>query len=296
MKPKNYIIFGAVLVLAMAKNGFAETGADFCASCHELEYEEWRTSKHAQAFSGAFHDYWVENGSSQECLACHTTGYDNQSGKYASEGVSCESCHGAFNPDHPDKAKMFLPVDAETCKQCHQNTYHEWKLSAHGQKNIRCFDCHQVHKQGLRQPTTEMHCGSCHAQKLEDFAHATHHFQGLTCMTCHMPIANSAEKIGGAGTPSHSFFVGVETCAACHDQMVHKSHKITSLTREVAALTQKADIVTIEKQQAKIHSLELQLDLQKSRTLRFSIVALAVGLFLGVMTVAFTGGRKSEKQ
>src|SRR3989304_3973707 len=32
---------------------------------------------------------------SQKCLKCHTTGYDETTGRYSEEGVTCEACHGA---------------------------------------------------------------------------------------------------------------------------------------------------------------------------------------------------------
>ena len=41
-------------------------------------------------------DYIAGNeGYRKTCLKCHTTGYDETTGRYSEEGVTCEACHGA---------------------------------------------------------------------------------------------------------------------------------------------------------------------------------------------------------
>ncbi|MCR4321135.1 MAG: cytochrome c family protein, partial [Candidatus Brocadiaceae bacterium] len=41
-------------------------------------------------------DYIAGNAEYRKtCLKCHTTGYDETTGKYSEEGVTCEACHGA---------------------------------------------------------------------------------------------------------------------------------------------------------------------------------------------------------
>jgi formate-dependent nitrite reductase cytochrome c552 subunit len=175
----------------------------------------------------------------------------------------------------------------------------EWQLSGHAKINVRCFDCHAVHRQGLRREQAEQQCGACHAQRMEDFAHATHHLQGLTCTTCHMPQPRTA-GIGGTGAPGHSFFVGAQTCSACHEEMVHKSHKLDALSEEIERLTQQGSVQHAEQLQAANRQLELGLDLQKSKTVKFSLIALLLGLILGAILQgvawrAQNGKRSSNK-
>ena len=62
--------------------------------------------------------------------------------------------------DHPDKAKMALPVTSEVCQSCHGITYGEWRVSLHGQKNIRCFDCHKMHGMAQRKDKPDEMCGT----------------------------------------------------------------------------------------------------------------------------------------
>ena len=139
--------------------------------------------------------------------------------------------------DHPDNVKKLLPVTSETCQSCHSITYGEWRISAHGQKNIRCFDCHKMHEMNLREEDRDQMCGTCHTERLKDFSHATHHLKGVQCITCHMPqVMGAGLKIKGTGARGHTFSVGAETCANCHKEMVHSRSDIATLEGEVERL------------------------------------------------------------
>jgi hypothetical protein len=208
-----------------------------CADCHEEETAQWKASAHSRAMKPAFLAEWEREGKHWECLACHTSQYDRAKGTFSSDGVDCESCHGPRNPDHPDKAKMSVKAGNDTCQACHSITYAEWRLSAHGQKDVGCMACHGMHAMELRKEDPDQQCGSCHTERLQDFAHATHHEKGLHCITCHMPdTAPGRPRIKGTGARGHSYGVGAETCAGCHRVQVHQSGEIAGLQHEVAAL------------------------------------------------------------
>lgn len=217
----------------------AEEGAesDTCGLCHEQATKEWTTSPHASAVNSQFLQIWKQQGTNWGCLVCHTSQYDRKTGKFSQAGVSCESCHGPAKEDHPDKAKMALPVTSEVCQSCHSIAYGEWRISAHGQKNIRCFDCHKMHEMKQRKDDPDAMCGTCHAEQLKDFTHATHHAQGLHCITCHMPeLTPGGLKIEGIGGRGHTFTVGAETCIRCHRDRVHQSHEAATLESEITRL------------------------------------------------------------
>ena len=208
-----------------------------CADCHEEETAQWKASSHARAMKPEFIAEWERQGKKFECLACHSTHYDRAAGTYDMAGVGCESCHGPANPDHPDKAKMNLQSGNESCRTCHSITYGEWRLSAHGQKDVGCMSCHSMHAMDLRKEDPDQQCGSCHTSRLEDFAHATHKEKGLHCITCHMPEHPEARnKIKGTGVRGHSYGVGAETCSGCHRVQVHQSGGMASLEHEVEVL------------------------------------------------------------
>ena len=122
-------------------------GADKCKLCHNKaasgeQYNKWlKTDKHSQALkslsSKASLDYAKSNGIADpskeaKCLKCHST-FDAvdpklRAGIFATEGVSCESCHG------PGSAYKAIPImrshdlaiknglivpDKQLCLTCH---------------------------------------------------------------------------------------------------------------------------------------------------------------------------------
>lgn len=263
-----------------------EKESDRCALCHEQETKDWQASPHAQTMNDIFLNEWTNEGKKWECLVCHTSQFDRQTGKFSHEGISCQSCHGAMKEDHPDKSKMVLPVTSEVCQSCHAITYGEWQVSAHGQKNIRCFDCHKMHEMKLRKDQPDQMCGTCHTERLKDFSHATHAIEGLHCLSCHMPeVKGVGMKIRGLGVRGHTFGVGAETCAGCHRDMVHASHERATLNEEVKELK----AATPEKLKEQLDQLQkdgvkMQEELQANRRVFPPVVGLSflLGVFLGV--------------
>ncbi len=77
------------------------TGAVACAQCHAAEYAKWSTTKHSHAYEAL--EKATRPGLRQydgECLVCHTTGMEYQSG-FKDEvktpqlkNNGCENCHG----------------------------------------------------------------------------------------------------------------------------------------------------------------------------------------------------------
>lgn len=138
---------GAAGILAAEPSAHAFVGADKCKVCHNspakgAQYTKWSESKHAKAFATlgteeakklAAAKGIADPQKADACLKCHVTGHgqpaDKLTDKYnASQGVSCESCHGAGG-DYwkmevmKDQAKsmaagMVLPKE-ENCKTCH---------------------------------------------------------------------------------------------------------------------------------------------------------------------------------
>ncbi len=89
-------------------------GVKKCKMCHSSEkggaqYAKWLASKHAKAYEALAGDLAkgvakkkgiADPQKSAECLQCHTTGYGEPAGRFAAgfvatDGVQCESCHGA---------------------------------------------------------------------------------------------------------------------------------------------------------------------------------------------------------
>ncbi|MBI5008758.1 MAG: cytochrome C554 [Bacteroidia bacterium] len=157
MMYKKYL-FVICLSLLIAGTVSAQTykyiGADKCKVCHNKpakgeQYNKWMKEKHSQALkslaSQASIDYAKKNGIADatkepKCLKCHST-YDAvaanlRGGILATEGVSCESCHGpgsAYKSPTIMKNKamalkngLVIP-DEKVCKTCHnpENPFHK---------------------------------------------------------------------------------------------------------------------------------------------------------------------------
>jgi predicted CXXCH cytochrome family protein len=265
-----------------AQSGGNFAGPQACAQCHEGIVGAWQDTRHAQAFSSPiFQKDWVEQGSDFSCLECHTTGYDPATTTYAHEGVTCESCHGAFQPGHPNTLMPVTP-DAELCSTCHKTTTDEWRASPHHAANIQCQACHNPHSQTPRAATVTELCTNCHKQMNDSFAHSTHAEAGLECSNCHMYTSPRTEDpIMGLVPTGHTFTVGSETCIGCHQDTVHTRDTIVRLTGQIEGVPE-VTTEDLEKQVAEqsmsIQSLEAQ-----------SSVRLYTGLVQGAIVGLVTG-------
>jgi len=129
------------------------TGVIKCKMCHKKEkkgfqYEIWAESAHSKAYetlaTPEAKELGEKNGVTDpqkdpKCLSCHTTGHDAppalKGRKYdISEGVGCESCHGAGGDYYKSKVMkgirngtiaaksvgLIIPNE-DTCKECHNS-------------------------------------------------------------------------------------------------------------------------------------------------------------------------------
>jgi len=123
-------------------------GVASCASCHRsaamgYQFSRWRESPHADAYAVLATDRGYElakeacvEGDPQadtRCLECHTTGAGLGDGHFAggfdrSEGVQCESCHGAGSAYASDAVMKaaggkhgpgLSNLGEESCLRCH---------------------------------------------------------------------------------------------------------------------------------------------------------------------------------
>jgi predicted CXXCH cytochrome family protein len=217
------------------EGGYA--GAESCAICHEDIHSDWMVTRHAQAFSSPiFQQNWEELGSKFTCLECHTTGYDEEAGTYAFEGVTCESCHGPFQEGHPVESMPITP-DHLLCEQCHDSTTDEWFASPHREAGVECQSCHDPHAQEPLAPSVTELCGNCHKDTGSSFTHGSHAEAGLECSNCHMYTRPRTESpIEGLVPTGHTFTVGSEACIGCHQDTVHTRDVILELSGEVRTL------------------------------------------------------------
>ena len=258
-------------------------GPEACGGCHKELFETWQTTRHANAFSSPiFQRDWAEIGSDFTCLECHTTGFDIANSTYAHEGVTCESCHGPFQPGHPESSMPVRP-DAELCSTCHKTTTDEWRASPHHAAEIQCQACHNPHSQTPRAATVTELCTNCHKTMGDSFTHSTHAESGLQCSTCHMYTSpRSEDPIMGLVPTGHTFTVGSETCIGCHQDTVHTRDTIVKLTGQVEGVPE-VDTETLKQQVVDQGVVIQELEAQSS-------VRLYTGLAQGAIVGLVTGG------
>ena len=115
-------------ISAETPEGATYVGSAKCRKCHSKELRQWKKTPHADAFDILT---TVGKDADPECVKCHTTGYDEDSGfvDHASTPelaeVGCDMCHGASSEhilvDKKDteagKATIAMPMGP--CVKCH---------------------------------------------------------------------------------------------------------------------------------------------------------------------------------
>ena len=190
-----------------------------CRECHQTEFNDWADTTHAQAtFDPIFQAYLQGVDKPGECFACHSTGYDTNTGQFVLAGVTCEACHGPYRAEHPQES-MMIAGSAELCGNCHASTLAEWQSSQHGKVGVTCIDCHEVHTQQTRAAAaTNALCATCHQDQTQDQTHTLHIEANVHCIDCHLarPNDDGSGAVNGHAVTGHSFAVFVKTCDDCH--------------------------------------------------------------------------------
>lgn len=241
---------GVTLIIGSAKNDPAQPQAQFttdCASCHTDTRMTWETSAHGKANSNpAFLDQWTTQGKPGACLTCHTTGYDPTTATYKADGVTCESCHGPAQPDHP-KNPMPVQPSGELCGQCHSSAGLGAQTSlgnTHYEQGLDCASCHDPHSTSLKTVTASTEaqttdqvsqlCVTCHTESNMDFSLTAHAQRNVSCADCHVEEGQGGERPPHT-VPDHSFNASLTSCNACHAQQMHSPTEAVN-TKESGSL------------------------------------------------------------
>ncbi|WP_422927302.1 multiheme c-type cytochrome [Singulisphaera sp. PoT] len=120
--------------------GATFVGAETCKSCHPKTFAKWDSSKHAHAFESIVKDPKGLRSDHQfdaECISCHTTGFEYNSGWVSAEktaylkGNQCENCHG------PGSKHIAEPTNADFRKAIARSV-------AEAEKSGLCARCHDM--------------------------------------------------------------------------------------------------------------------------------------------------------
>lgn len=191
-----------------------------CTACHHEIESVWEVGAHSRAtFDPLFVAAWELADRDSDCLECHTTGYDPETGQFLAEGITCQACHGEFEEGHPNQP-MRVDRSSELCGDCHVDTHFEWQASTHREVDLGCVSCHDPHQTKILAATSSELCGRCHQGRLEGFNHTVHSEEGLTCADCHLAGEPGASGAGHSSR-NHSFNVSLDTCNECHVTQMH---------------------------------------------------------------------------
>jgi hypothetical protein len=99
-------------------------GAAQCEGCHESEYAQWKTTKHASAYKTLLD---VHRHFQPRCISCHVVGYGSPTGYRVGAreeplgNVQCEVCHGpgAAHVESPERTNIHRLVPTSVCEGCH---------------------------------------------------------------------------------------------------------------------------------------------------------------------------------
>jgi predicted CXXCH cytochrome family protein len=179
-------------------------GPDGCKSCHAKNFDNWANTNHSKAYESLEKINQQEN---QDCLPCHTTGYNSETGTYKFKDITCEACHNSGDLDSATKKSMVKNLSSEMCGRCHQErghnpTYEEWRGSKHARslidlkedKNAKdeCLGCHssEFNTGGMEKPTLETAtlgntCSACHNSHGPENGKLLRMPRNKICESCH---------------------------------------------------------------------------------------------------------------
>ncbi|MCX5654689.1 MAG: multiheme c-type cytochrome [Planctomycetota bacterium] len=112
----------------LAPQPAAYESSDQCGKCHEAQYKQWLTTRHAKSYATIKR---VGRHEDPECILCHTMGYGRQNGFFSMEetpalgSVTCQACHPVTSKHGSPGEKVdakFAPrtfIDARLCINCH---------------------------------------------------------------------------------------------------------------------------------------------------------------------------------
>ena len=206
LRPMNIFVVSEAFERPIETSGMSPTlgtlrAAD-CGACHQREYDEWKSTIHAAAWTDPYYQVdWVFDGSQQLCNNCHIPLDRQQEARVLGfrdrdkwdpvlapnpefdpvlkqEGVTCAGCHlrqGRIlgprgSPDAPHPASKFSDPN-ESCVRCHVVQGERWDTF------YRMPPCGTIAEVAAGKGRFEGRSGEFEVRNLAE----------LGCVQCHMP-------------------------------------------------------------------------------------------------------------
>lgn len=103
-------------------------GSNSCSGCHQSEFKQWQSTRHAFAFNTLLK---AQKHFHPDCVSCHVvgfgyeTGYTTQADQNHFRNVGCETCHGPGGKHiaKPSRQNIRGEVEKEICLECHNQKH-----------------------------------------------------------------------------------------------------------------------------------------------------------------------------
>jgi len=182
-----------------------------CVSCHKAIGKRKHPSKKTNIAIQSQREYSLEMN--DNCRKCHIKKFKQYKGSVHATMVAqgstkaplCTDCHSAHAVETMEN---YQAVTGFPCKNCHENVYHSYSESVHGQarasgNTIRdshiqspiCADCHKSHEVTALAigDTLRSTCIGCHENVIllhnQWLPNAGTHLDIISCAVCHAPFA-----------------------------------------------------------------------------------------------------------
>lgn len=170
----------------------ASLNPDDCGTCHETQYEDWKTTRHGKSMgpgvTGQFYPPWLDKQTVQLCYNCHAPLAEQSPFKILSDGSA------AKNPEYLPE----LRLQGLICAGCHvrrhirfgptpltekvENPPHNSFVEVKNFGDSRfCKACHQFN------PTDNRVNGKLLQNTYEEWKNSAYPEKGIHCANCHMP-------------------------------------------------------------------------------------------------------------
>ncbi len=165
------------------------------------------------------------------CARCHSRGRDSKTGlPYPAGFVAGDSLAGTFVLDTPAPGTNTPGFWGNGVARMHHSQFNEFMQSQHYRKDVRCFDCHQVHRYREDPPSRETRlmanterfllkkrtrfvCVTCHDNRSVNYGTETPGGKIVDTHTHHPPVIEKSIP-GPAARPAKTLVT--MTCQDCH--------------------------------------------------------------------------------
>ena len=204
---------GEKMTLQVHKDEYLSSahGEVSCTSCHRAIGKRKHPSKKTNITIKNEREYSIEMNDS--CRKCHRTKFKQYQGSVHATMVAqgsikaplCTDCHSAHAVE---SMADYQAVTGLPCKNCHQDVFHAYSESVHGQARIDgniirdshiqspiCADCHKSHEVTALAigDTLRTTCIGCHENVIllhtQWLPNAGTHLDIISCAVCHAPFA-----------------------------------------------------------------------------------------------------------